>query len=152
MAEQERTNHEYKEGDHDDFIGYLYGADPQPAHSIQLESPPLDPDKNQGLHIFEQLLMIFVDGLKYFHGKGGKVNINELALHDIERINEYFHSMDYDVTVDLFETMYDYQFKYPNYFKDQGLVTEKTMLSDYYYEMFGHHNRVFRISFATRSQ
>jgi hypothetical protein len=146
------TGHEYKEGDHNEFIQYLFGSEPQAPHSIVLESPPLDPSKNRGLHTFEQLLMIFVDGMKYFHGsEEGMVNINEVSLQHIEQINRYFHSMDYEVSVDLFETMYDYQFKYPNYFKDQDKITDKVGLSDFYYEMFGHNNRVFRVSFAIKS-
>ena len=60
---------EYKEGDHSEFIVYLFSSEPKPRNTIVLESPPLDPHKNRGLHIFEQLLMIFVDGLKYFYGK-----------------------------------------------------------------------------------
>ena len=66
---------EYKEGDHNEFINYLYSNSPKTQGSIKLELPLLEKDKNIGLHIFEQLLMIFVDGLKYFYGKDNKVNI-----------------------------------------------------------------------------
>ena len=141
---------EYLEGDHSDFIQYLFGSGPKPPHSIALESPPLDLSKNAGLHIFEQLLMIFVDGLKHLYGdQNDKVNLNELSLEDIAMVTLYFHSIAYDITVDLFETMYDYQFKYPNYFKDQSHITDSVVLSDFYYEVFGHNNRVFRITFRS---
>ena len=52
---------EYKEGPHDEFIKYLYSSEPHPKGTITLESPLDDPNKNMNLHIFEQLLMIFVD-------------------------------------------------------------------------------------------
>jgi hypothetical protein len=139
---------EFKEGDHDEFIAYLFGADPRPPNTVVLESPSVDPAKHINLHIFEQLLMIFVDGLKFFYGnREGRVDVNELGTRDIARMNRYFHSLNYSVHVDLFETVHDYQFRYPNYFKNQETITSALTLSDLYYEIFGYNNRVFRISF-----
>ena len=67
---------EYKEGDHLEFIQYLFSDSPKPQGAITLELPLSEPNKNVGLHVFEQLLMIFVDGLKYFHGdENQKVNV-----------------------------------------------------------------------------
>ena len=37
--------------------------------------------------------------------------------------------------------------EYPNYFKDQKHITKDTELKDYYYEVYGKNNCVFRISF-----
>ena len=80
---------EYKEGDHESFIQYLYSSEPKIIGSIQLESPPLDLGKNIGLHTFEQLLMIFVDGLKYFYGdSNNKVNLDDLSFENFEKINK----------------------------------------------------------------
>ena len=139
---------EYKEGDHSEFIVYLFSSEPKPRNTIVLESPPLDPHKNKGLHIFEQLLMIFVDGLKYFHGNHeGKVDVNTLSKEDISKIQLYFESMGYISHVDIFETVFEYQFKHPNYFKDKSKITSDTLLDDFYYEIFGPNNRVFRVSF-----
>ena len=138
---------EYKEGSHSDFIEYLFSKEPKDKDSIQLESPPIDPDKNMGLYIFEQLLMIFVDGLKYFYGVNDKVNINELSQQDIEKVNKYFISMNYSANLEVFPTMNDYKFKFPNYFKNQEHIKNDTKLEDFYYEIFGVNNRVFRISF-----
>ena len=137
----------FKEGNHDDFINYLYSNAPKDAGEVKLELPLNEPGKNLGLHEFEQLLMIFVDGLKYFYGENGKVDINKLTKEDIQRVNRYFLSMNYEVHLDIFPTMNDYIFKYPNYFKDQKHITNTTELKDYYYEVYGKDNCVFRIYF-----
>ena len=91
--------------------------------------------------------MIFVDGLKYFHGKEGKVNVNSLTQKDIIQVQEYFHSMNYDAVVETFGTVQEYKFRFPNYFKDQEKITEECVLHDFYYEIYGDNNKVFRISF-----
>ena len=143
-------NIDYKEGDHDEFINYLFSQEPKSKGNILFESPPLDPSKHISLHMFEQLLMIFVDGLKYFHGnEEGKVDINKLTTKDIDKIQLYFQSMNYFCKVDIFTTIQDYQFKYPNYFKDQDKIKPECTLQDFFYEIFGTNNRVFRISFTT---
>ena len=139
---------EYKEGPHDEFIKYLYSSEPHPKGTITLESPLDDPNKHMNLHIFEQLLMIFVDGLKFFYGDNdGKVNISELTRENIEKMNEYFESMNYKINLEYFETIHNYQFKFPNYFKNQENIQKDTQLKDFYYEIFNEHNKVFRISF-----
>lgn len=141
------NNTEYKEGDHDDFIVYLFSDSPKEKGTVKLELPLNTPDKNLGLHEFEQLLMIFVDGLKYFYGENNKVDIHKLTEEDIQKVNEYFISMDYEVQLDVFLTMNEYVFKHPNYFKNQQYITKDTILKDYYYEVYGKDNCVFRISF-----
>ncbi len=138
---------EYKEGAHSEFIQYLFSDSPKPQGTITLELPLGDTNKNVGLHIFEQLLMIFVDGLKYFYGKDDKVDINQLKEEDIRKVNEYFISMDYSVKLEVFSTMNDYQFKFPNYFKNQEHIKRETQLEDFYYEIFNEENSAFRISF-----
>ncbi len=138
---------EFKEGNHQDFINYLYSNSPKSLGEVKLELPLNDPSKNLGLHEFEQLLMIFVDGLKYFYGENGKVDINKLNTDDIQKVNSYFLSMNYEVILDIFPTMNEYVFKHPNYFKNQEHITNDTELKDYYYEVYGKDNCVFRISF-----
>ena len=91
--------------------------------------------------------MIFVDGLKFFYGIDGKVNINELAEENILKVNGYFVSMNYSVKLDVYPTMKEYVFKYPDYFKYQAKIQSDTLLEDFYYETFGENNIVFRISF-----
>ncbi len=145
------TDTEYKEGEHQDFITYLYSNTPKGEGEVKLELPLNEPDKNLGLHEFEQLLMIFVDGLKYFYGENGKVDINKLTKEDIQKVNSYFLSMNYEVYLEIFPTMNEYMFKHPNYFKDQKHITNETELKDYYYEVYGKDNCVFRISFQKNS-
>ena len=141
---------EFKEGDHQSFINYLYSCEPREIGSIQLESPLLDNNKNIYLHTFEQLLMIFVDGLKYFYGdNNNKVNIDVLSLQDFDKINQYFKSMNYEIKLEIFENMYEYQFKFPNYFKNQETINNETKLEDFYYEIFNSENKVFRVSFKS---
>lgn len=140
-------NTEYKEGDHADFINYLFSNSPKEKGAVKLELPLNTPGKNLGLHEFEQLLMIFVDGLKYFYGENGKVDINKLNSTDLKKVNDYFISMNYEVSLDIFPTMNEYIFKHPNYFKDKKHITNDTKLKDYYYEVYGKDNCVFRISF-----
>jgi len=141
---------EYKEGHHEEFIQYIFSDSPKEKGEIKLELPLPEGSekcKNIGLHLFEQLLMIFVDGLKYFYGKDGKVDINKLAKEDFEKVNEYFISMNYSVDLKVFDTMDDYVFKFPNYFKNQEHIRPETKLEDFYYEVFNNDNKVFRISF-----
>ena len=138
---------EFKEGEHDDFINYLFSDSPKERGEVKLELPLNERDKNLGLHEFEQLLMIFVDGLKYFYGINGKIDIHKLTKEDIQKVNEYFLSMNYEVQLDIFPTMNEYIFKHPNYFKDQQHITNDIILKDYYYEVYGKDNCVFRISF-----
>lgn len=139
---------EYKEGSHEEFINYLFSNSPKEKGIIVLESPLEDKNKNINLHIFEQLLMIFVDGLKYFYGnQEGKVTISELNKEDIEKVNQYFISMNYEVKLEVFKTIDEYKFKFPNYFKNQEHIKNDTLLEDFYYEIFNENNCAFRISF-----
>ena len=139
---------DYKEGSHSQFIEYLFSDSPKDKGVIQLESTYIEPGKNIGLHTFEQLLMIFVDGLKYFYGDvNGKVTISELKKEDIEKVNGYFISMNYKVNLEVFPTMNEYKFKFPDYFKNQENIKSETKLEDFYYEIFGQYNCAFRISF-----
>ena len=140
---------EYREGTHALFIQYLFSRPPKENGSIVLESPSNDVNKNIGLHIFEQLLMIFVDGLKHLYGDNdGKVDISGLTIENIEKVNLYFLSMNYKVNLEVFESIHSYRFKFPNYFKNQENINKDTKLDDFYYEIFDDLNVAFRITFA----
>ena len=131
-----------------DFITYMFDSEPKDRDTIQLECPDLDEDKNTHLHIFEQLLMIFIDGLKYFYSnENNKVDISHLDVRNIEKINKYFISMNYFVNLDIYPTMYDYKFVFPDYFKNQKHIKSETKIEDFFYEIFGKNNCVYRISF-----
>ena len=55
--------------------------------------------------------------------------------------------MNYTANLEVFKTMNDYQFRFPNYFKNQENITTQTVLSDFYYEIFNNENSAFRVSF-----
>ena len=59
--------------------------------------------------------------------------------------------MNYEVILEVCHTLHEYRFKHPNYFKDQKYINEETMLDDFYYEIYGHNNCAFRISFTNLS-
>ena len=62
----------------DDFIKYMFDSEPKPKDSIQLECPDIPDHKNTHLHIFEQLLMIYVSGLKHLWGDSeGKMTFDQ---------------------------------------------------------------------------
>ena len=83
----------------------------------------------------------------HFYGINNKVDINKLTEEDIQKVNKYFLSMNYDVCLDVFPTLNEYIFKHPNYFKNQQHIKNDTELKDFYYEVYGKNNCVFRISF-----
>ena len=134
----------------DDFIIYMFGSDPKPLDSIQLECPDIPDGKNTHLHIFEQLLMIYIGGLKHLWGNSeGKVDLTKLSKENIELMKQYFMSINYVVNIDVFD-LNTYQFRYPDYFKDQDKITKDTMLSDFFYETQGSDTKMYRISFDFR--
>jgi hypothetical protein len=139
---------DYKEGNHNEFIHYLFSSEPKPRDTIQLELPNDDETKNIYHHVFEQLLMIFVDGLKYFYGDSeGKVSIGQLSEQDIDKMNLYFQSMNYKIYLSIYPTIFEYEFKYPDYFKSPDKINHLTTLDDFFYEIFIDQNKVYRIQF-----
>ena len=131
----------------DDFINYMFGSEPKPKDSIQLECPDIPDNKNTHLHIFEQLLMIYVSGLKHlWSDSDGKVDLTKLTEDNISLMKRYFMSISYVVNIDVFD-LSTYQFKFPDYFKNQEKITEKTLLPDFFYETQGADTKMYRISF-----
>ena len=73
----EHKDTEYKEGNGEDFKHFLFSKPPQQKNSIKLQLD--DPTIKIALHIFQELLMIFTDGMKYLYGNDdGKVDISQL--------------------------------------------------------------------------
>ena len=63
--EGENTN--YIEGNGDDFLKFIFSTEPRGINSVKLE---LDPPKDGikiGLHIFQELLMVFTMALKFLY-------------------------------------------------------------------------------------
>ena len=137
----------YEEGTHEDFIKYMFDNEPKPKDSIQLECSDIPPNKNTHLHIFEQLLMIYVSGLKHlWQNEEGKVDLTELTEDNIGLMKRYFESINYVVNIQVFD-LSTYQFKFPDYFKNQDKITDKTLLTDFFYETQGTDTNMYRISF-----
>jgi hypothetical protein len=131
----------------DDFITYMFGSEPKPKDSIQLECPDIPEGKHVHLHIFEQLLMIYVSGLKHLWSDSeGKVDLVKLTEDNICLMKRYFESIHYIVNIEVFD-LTTYQFTFPDYFKNQDKITKETMLSDFFYETQGSDTNMYRISF-----
>jgi len=131
----ENENTEYKEGDADEFTIFLFSESPKKPSTIKLELNSSDNIKI-GLNIFQELLMVFTAGIKYlFSGGNDKVDISSLTIEDIHLMNQYFESMGFKINVEKF-TIAEYldNIKLPNYFQDQHLIKDDTMLREIYYE------------------
>ena len=143
----ENEDTEYIEGSGDEFLIFLFSSEPRGENSVKLE---LDPPKDGikfGLHIFQELLMVFTMGLKYLYATEEVLNISTINLEDIEKINKHFQSFGHTVLVEKF-TVSDYlsNMKMPNYFKDKHLIEDDTLLKDIYYETFVN-DFIYRITF-----
>jgi len=141
-----------KEGDGDDFTIFLFSHKPFEKNSIKLELDEPEKDKHIGLHIFEQLLQIFVDGLKYLYGDGsvqGKVDISELTEENMETMKKYFLSIGFHIILDTYDQS-DYVAK-PDIFMNHKLIKKDTMLNEFYYEILTEDENkvkiIYRISF-----
>ena len=145
----ENENTEYKDGDHDSFIEYVFKNSPKEKNSIKLELDPPNKNNNINKHIFEQLLQIFTDGMKYLYSdNNNKVDIASLEINSILKMKEYFESFG----VELIFNMYDqtnYVLK-PYIYNNPELYNKSKSVNDFYYEITLEKNNqilVYRISF-----
>ena len=145
----ENENTEYKDGDHNSFIEYVFKNKPKEKNSIKLELDPPNKNNNINKHIFEQLLQIFTDGMKYLYSDNdNKVDIASLEIDSILKIKEYFESFG----VELIFNMYDqtnYVLK-PYIYNTPELYNKSKSVNDFYYEIPLEKNNkmlVYRISF-----
>tara|TARA_B100000902_G_C27266915_1_gene894069 strand:- start:21 stop:470 length:450 start_codon:yes stop_codon:yes gene_type:complete len=144
----ETENTEYIHGDGDDFTIFLFSEKPKEPNSIKLELDPSKKEIHIGLHIFQELLMIFTSGIKYlFSDQNEKVDITRLSIEDIQLMNEYFKSMGFTIDVSVY-TIVEYMdnMKLPNYFLHQEEIKENTLLKDFYYET-SLDGKIYRILF-----
>jgi len=137
-----------KEGDGDDFTIFLFSHKPNKPNSIKLELDEPINNKHIGLHIFQQLLQIFVDGLKYLYGDGsneGKVDINDLTEENINLMKQYFLSIGFHLILDIFEPT-NYISK-PDIFMNHNLIKIDTMLDEFFYQVTNDKEKTYRIYF-----
>ena len=145
----ENENTEYKDGDHNSFIEYVFKDKPKEKNSIKLELDSPQEGNNINKHIFEQLLQIFTDGMKYLYSDNdNKVDIASLEIDSILKMKEYFESFG----VELIFNMYDqtnYVLK-PYIYNNPELYNKSKSVNDFYYEIPLEKNNqmlVYRISF-----
>jgi hypothetical protein len=143
----ENEDTEYIEGNGDDFLKYIFSKEPREKNSVKLELDPPDEGVKLGLHIFQELLMVFTMALKYLYSDGEDLNITTITSEDIDKINRHFNSFGFSVLVERF-TIQDYlsNMKVPNFFKNKELIKDDTLLRDIYYETFTNDN-IYRITF-----
>ena len=144
----ETEDTKYIDGDADDFTIFLFSKEPQEKNSIKLELSKPKEDIKIGLHIFQELLMIFTSGMKYLFGNGEEtVSISKLSIDDITTINKYLASIGFIVIIEIF-TIAEYlsNMKLPNYFKNKELIKDDTLLKDIYHEVVVD-NQIIRVSF-----
>tara|TARA_B100000029_G_C17547622_1_gene949002 strand:+ start:884 stop:1333 length:450 start_codon:yes stop_codon:yes gene_type:complete len=144
----ENEDTKYIDGDADDFTIFLFSKEPQEKNSIKLELSKPKEDIKIGLHIFQELLMIFTSGMKYLFGNGEEtISISKLSIDDITTINKYLASIGFIVIIEIF-TIAEYlsNMKLPNYFKNKELIKDDTLLKDIYHEVVVD-NQIIRVSF-----
>lgn len=143
----ENKDTEYIEGSGDDFLNYIFSSEPRLKNSVKLILDPPNEGVKIGLHIFQELLMVFTMALKFVYSENESLNISTISSEDINKINMYFQSFGHSVLVEKF-TIHDYlsNMKLPNYFKDKHLIKDDTLLKDIYYETFKN-DYIYRITF-----
>ena len=145
----ENEDTEYKSGDHNSFIEYVFKDSPKPKMTIKLELEPPNHGNNLNKHIFEQLLQIFTDGMKYLYGNNdGKVDISQLEIESILKMKEYFLSFGVELIFNMYN-QHDYVFK-PYIYNSPELYNKSKSVNDFYYEIPLEKNNqmlVYRISF-----
>ena len=92
-----------------------------------------------------------MDGLFYLRGNNNKLNINNLSLDDIELMKKYFLSFGFIVNLEIFEPD-KYKLRQPNLLFNREFITDKTKISDYFYEIIDMDdkdiiNKTYRITF-----
>lgn len=134
-----------KEIDFDELILTLFNNPPKPANTFGVSF--INKDNNTNLkEIFENLLILFTEGMKILFGSQGKVNLELLSEDDIKLFNKYMESIGLkliiDIRVEEDGIIYDYsRYKYTNL-----NITTRTKLNELKLP-FLTQNRVYIISF-----
>ena len=123
----------YKDDKEESFIEYVFSNKPQEKGVIKLECGLPDEGKPFNKHMYEQLLQIFVEGLKFLWGKENKVNLKDLTIENISLMKEYFLSFNIDLQFNMFLEK-DYIFK-PYIYGNPVLEQKYTKISDYFYQV-----------------
>ena len=129
----ENDQTEYKNNDDENFIEYLFSSPPQPKGSIKLDLGIPNSNKSLNKHIYEQLLQIFIDGLKYFYGENNRVDITKIDVDNIFKMKEYFYSFNIILNFSIYdkENYVDKPYIYGN----MQLEKKLTNLNDFYFQI-----------------
>ena len=144
----ENENTIYKDNNDEDFIEYLFSSPPQSKGSIKLDFGPPNSGKPLNKHIYEQLLQIFIDGLKYFYGENDKVDITKIDVDNIFIMKEYFSSFNIKLIFSIYNKE-NYVAK-PYIYGNMELEKKLKNLNDFYFQIeFKKDNKdiYYRISF-----
>ena len=144
----ENENTVYKDDKEESFIEYVFSNKPQEKGVIKLECGLPDEGKPFNKHMYEQLLQIFVEGLKFLWGKENKVNLKDLTIENISLMKEYFLSFNVDLQFCMFLEK-DYIFK-PYIYGNPVLEQKYTKISDYFYQVLiekDNQKLYYRVSF-----
>ena len=113
----------------DELILNLFTNPPKEPNTIGISF--INQDTNTDLkEVFENLLILFTEGMKILFGRNGKVDLDGLNANDINNFNKYMNSIGLKM---IFEIRYltvgvneDYsRFKYTN-----KQITERTKLNE----------------------
>lgn len=107
-------NHETPEFDIIKLTKIIFSNPPKEPNSIHLDFTDFGLEE-----LFQQLLMMFTEGMKMFYGdNNGKVDLTRLSENDFSKIQKYFQSFGFDVS---------YKIKPLNYFEPSSLNTKKEL-------------------------
>jgi len=130
----ENEDTEYKSGDHNSFIEYVFTKDAKPKNTIKLELEPPNSSNNLNKHIYEQLLQIFTDGMKHLYSdEDGKVDIATLEINSIIKMKDYFSSFGVELIFNMYNQK-NYVLK-PYIYDKPELYNKSKKVSDFYYEI-----------------
>jgi len=130
----ENENTEYKSGDHNSFIEYVFTKEAKPNNTIKLELDPPNSGNNLNKHIFEQLLQIFTDGMKHLYADGDKqLDIASLEINSIIKMKEYFSSFGAELIFNMYNQK-NYVLK-PYIYDKPELYNKSKSVDEFFYEI-----------------
>ena len=130
----ENENTEYKDGDHNSFIEYVFTEEPKSPDTIKLELGSPQDSNNINKHIFEQLLQIFTDGMKYLYSDDNKkIDIASLEIDSIIKMKDYFTSFGVELIFDIYNQQ-NYIIK-PYIYNSPELYNKSKSVDEFYYEI-----------------
>ena len=130
----ENENTEYKDGDHNSFIEYVFTEEPKSPNTIKLELGSPQDSNNINKHIFEQLLQIFTDGMKHLYADGDKqLDIASLEINSIIKMKDYFSSFGVELIFNMYNQK-NYVLK-PYIYDKPELYNKSKSVDEFYYEI-----------------